>query len=80
MGSTLTFLYGYRLLWPRFRVICCPCRMQGDTVTSAEHRAWGLSSGLKGCDTVEKVAEVAPVTNKDVKGVPKLIKEGVVWF
>jgi len=55
--------------------------MQGDTVTLAEDRAWGLSSGLKGCDTVEKVAEVAPVTSKDVKGVPnKLIKEGVVWF
>ena len=50
--------------------------MQGDTVTSAEDRAWGLSSGLKGCDTVEKVAEVAPVTSKDVKGMPKLIK----WY
>lgn len=81
MRSTSTFLYmaigcfGYPSGSSAVR-----CRMQGDTVTSAEDRAWGLSSGLKGCDTVEKVAAVARVTHKDVKGVPKLIKEGAVWF
>ena len=41
------------------------------TVTSAEDRAWGLSSSLKGCFQVTKLVEPLRVKIKEVKGVPR---------